>query len=400
MSLVDIGRERESRAGDAQNIADGAAVAFRDITHVGPGSLAGRYLRQFWQPVYHDEDLAPGDAKPLRIMAQDYTIYKGESGKAYVIDSRCAHRAMPMNAGWVEGEEIRCLYHGWKYAGDGRCTDQPAEPRPFCDRVRIGGYPTRTYLGLVFAYLGEGEAPEFPRYPSFEAEDVTLNLDTYTRACHFFNNAENAGDFSHLCYAHKGWMGAWDLVDDPVTISAEETDWGIMNKAVRESGKTIVSQIGMPNILHAQGLPDDPEVGFREFIAWWVPIEDDRHTQFTVTKLTLPPEILARYQTRRSESRAKQDLDREQVARDILEGRLRWKDVDPERVSLLFLQDDVAQMGVGLPTDREREHFGKSDACVAVLRRVWLRELGKFARGETLKNWRRTEKEEVLTASY
>ncbi len=36
-----------------------------DIARVGPGSLGGRYLRQFWLPVYRGEDLTPGHAKPM-----------------------------------------------------------------------------------------------------------------------------------------------------------------------------------------------------------------------------------------------------------------------------------------------------------------------------------------------
>ena len=375
-------------------------VTFKDVEKVGPGTLAGRYLRQFWQPVFHADELAPGKATPLRIMGEDFTLYRGESGTPYVIDSRCAHRAMPLHVGWVQGEDIRCFYHGWKYDGGGRCVQQPAEAKPFCDKIKIGGYPTREYLGLVFAYLGEGEPPELPRFPSFEADDVVLNIDSYTRACHFFNNLENACDYSHLCYTHSGWFGSWDLEQDPIEISARESSWGVSYKALRSSRKEIRAQFGMPNMLHAQGLPDDPEVDYREFLAWWVPVEDDRHIQFTVSRHTWKPDVMARYQERRAAQHARQDLDREAIARALLVGEMRWEDVDTDRVSLLFLQDDVAQMGVGLPTERGTERFGQSDVGILVARRIWLRELGKFARGEALKHWQQNAKEHELKATY
>lgn len=48
--------------------------------HTGPGTVGGRYLRQFWQPVYHSVDLERGRSTPLRIMAQAFTLYRGESG--------------------------------------------------------------------------------------------------------------------------------------------------------------------------------------------------------------------------------------------------------------------------------------------------------------------------------
>ena len=256
-------------------------ITFRDVGATGPGTLAGRYLRRFWQPVFHSADLKVGEAKPIRIMGEDFTIYRGASGAPFVIDARCPHRAMPMHLGWVEGDEVRCFYHGWKFSGDGRCTEQPAERPDFCHKVRTGAYPTQDYLGLVFAYLGEGEAPALPRYPAFEAEDVLLNQDSYVRACHFFNNLENGGDIAHIAFAHHDNAVAWDEKTEGPTLAPCESSWGVTIKAVFPGGNEVVSQFGMPNILHARGVPDDPEVEYREFIAWWVPHDDDRHTQFT-----------------------------------------------------------------------------------------------------------------------
>ena len=103
----------------------------------------------------------------------------------------------------------------------------------------------------------------------------------------------------------------------------------------------------MPNIFHARGVPDDPEVQYREFIAWWVPHDDDRHTQFTVSTQPKTSEVTPRYQRRRAEKLARQDLDREAIARALLDGSMTWAEVDPMRVNMIFLQDDVAQAGVG-----------------------------------------------------
>ena len=122
-----------------------------DLVHTAPGTLAGRYMRLFWQPVYHSDDISPGDAKPIRIMSQDLTLFRGESGTPHLVDFRCAHRGTQLSTGWVEEDSIRCFYHGWKYDGMGQCVEQPAEERPFCEKVRIGGYPCRDYLGFQVA---------------------------------------------------------------------------------------------------------------------------------------------------------------------------------------------------------------------------------------------------------
>ena len=32
---------------------------YRDFEYTGPGTLAGRYMRAYWQPIYRAEDLLP-----------------------------------------------------------------------------------------------------------------------------------------------------------------------------------------------------------------------------------------------------------------------------------------------------------------------------------------------------
>src|SRR5262245_40260054 len=80
------------------------AVDYLDFAHTGPGTLAGRYLRRFWQPVYVAADLPPGHAKPIRIMSEDFTLYRGEDGTPHVLAFRCAHRGTQLSTGRVEGD--------------------------------------------------------------------------------------------------------------------------------------------------------------------------------------------------------------------------------------------------------------------------------------------------------
>ena len=104
----------------------GAAVGV-DYAHTGAQTPAGRYMRLFWQPVYHSVDLVAGKPVPLRIMNELFTLYRGESGRAYLVGAHCPHRRTLLATGRVERDELRCFYHGWKFGGDGRCVEQPAE---------------------------------------------------------------------------------------------------------------------------------------------------------------------------------------------------------------------------------------------------------------------------------
>ena len=72
---------------------------WNDLVHTGPGTLAGRWMRMFWHPVYRAVDLAPGQAKPIRIMSENYTLFRGESGAVNLLDFRCAHRGTQLSTG-------------------------------------------------------------------------------------------------------------------------------------------------------------------------------------------------------------------------------------------------------------------------------------------------------------
>ncbi|MGZ9128689.1 MAG: hypothetical protein ACXW4Z_13020 [Candidatus Binatia bacterium] len=65
-------------------------------------------------------------------------------------------------------------------------------------KIRIGNCPTREYLGLIFAYFGDGEAPPFPRYPHMEEDGILEILSTEIWPGNFFQRIDNNGDTHHV----------------------------------------------------------------------------------------------------------------------------------------------------------------------------------------------------------
>ena len=111
-----------------------AMIGVNDFISAGPETLAGKYLRRFWQPVYCGHEILPGHAVPIRVMGENFTLYRGENGTPHLVGDRCAHRGTQLSVGWIEGDSIRCFYHGWKYDASGQCVEQPAEPKSFTSR--------------------------------------------------------------------------------------------------------------------------------------------------------------------------------------------------------------------------------------------------------------------------
>jgi 5,5'-dehydrodivanillate O-demethylase oxygenase subunit len=370
-------------------LADRTSVQGENFLNTGPGTAAGQYLRRFWQPIYHSADLAAGRAVPLKIMSENFTLYRGEGGRPCLVDPRCPHRGTQLSSGSVEGDDLRCFYHGWKFAPDGQCNEQPAEDSSYCDRIKLASYPIREYLGLIFAYLGGGEEPRFPTYPEFENFDGLIEVDSYLRECNYFQNLENALDMSHVAFVHRDNMASYSGIGRGAQLRAEESAWGVTYTFTRADGQLRIQQFGMPNIFYMTALPTDPEVGWQESLFWWVPIDDRSHMQFSLHRVSVSSDAAQEVEARHQKRRAAIDLPHQRVAEDILRGKVALRDVDKSRVDVVRLQDDIAQLGQGRIADREAERPGRGDTGVIAIRRLWSRELAAQGEGRPLKDWER-----------
>lgn len=365
-------------------VADSGPADDVDLFRVGPGALAGRFLRRFWHPVFRAEDLLPGWTKPLRILGEDFTLYRGEDGAAHAVAFRCAHRGTQLSVGWVEGDCIRCFYHGWKYDASGQCVEQPAEKESFADKVRIRSYPTEEYLGLVFAYLGEGDAPPLPRYPALEREGE-LEVTSYEWPSNYFYAIDN--DPVHIAFVHRDSnLTKRGLVGVP-EIWGEESAWGMTTFAKRSDSDIVrATQFGMPNVAYISVIPADPEVtDWPLNLAWRVPVDDENTVHFRLNHTAVTGEAAERYRERQGDRPASRGGGGRELGEAVLAGKLRIQDI--EHPDIEYIQDYVSQVGQGPIASRRKERLGRSDVTVILFRKLWERELRALASGGPLKQW-------------
>jgi len=361
---------------------------WRDFQHTGPGTLAGVYLRQFWHPVFASGDLQPGVPVPLRIMDEELTIFRGHSGTPYLIQARCPHRGMLLHVGWVADDTIRCFFHGWRYEGStGQCVEQPGEDEAFKEKICLRTYPVAEYLGLIFAYLGEGEAPPLPRYADFEAGGFN-EVRKYEVSCNYFQHIED--NPVHSLFVHGARRG---VPKPPPRVWVEETDWGHATFAEYPGYPGVrVHHRGMPNISHVvnqsrDNTPDQPH------LSWTLPIDDQHLVNFGVSLVPLEGEDAERYRARRADwaSQGGRTYD-ETLVQAVLEGRMRIEEVR-QRTDLDIgrIEDGISYLGIRPIVDHSAEHLGRTDVSTTMFRNLWVRELRNLAEGKPLKQWRRTE---------
>jgi 5,5'-dehydrodivanillate O-demethylase oxygenase subunit len=358
-----------------------------DLYRSGSDSLGGRYLRRFWQPVYRSQDLRAGEAKPVRILNEDFTLYRGETGTAHAVGHRCAHRGTVMSTGFVEGDCIRCFYHGWMYAANGDCVERPGETSEPSIPIRIRNYPTEEYLGLIFVYFGEGEPPPLPRYRTMEAEGI-LDVTSDPMPINYFYSMEN--DAFHFAFAHRDLLKDKGLSGVP-KIWAEENAWGITIYDQWPGRNVGVTYKGLPNIGYIVPIAILLAKGqkYALHVSWRVAVDDENHQTFRANLMPITGEDAKRI----LDSRSPNFYDRTVIPKlgdAVLAGEIRLDDIK-DRIHIEAIQDYIAQVGQGPLETRRHERLGRCDAATVLWRRIWKREVLALAEGKSLKDWKFTD---------
>ena len=89
-----------------------------EFTNAHP-ALAG-----FWHPVARSPEVGP-EPVAVSLAGQGWALARFGGDLAGFADA-CPHRRARLSAGQVTDGTLRCMYHGWRFAADGRCVAIPA----------------------------------------------------------------------------------------------------------------------------------------------------------------------------------------------------------------------------------------------------------------------------------
>ena len=176
-----------------------------ELTHTGPNTRCGEYLRKFWQPVDLSDNL--GELPhAIRILSEDLVSFRDRKGRVGVLHRHCSHRGASLEFGIIAEQGIKCCYHGWHFDIDGAILDTPGEPpgSKVKESICHGAYPALEYGGLVFAYMGPpDQRPEFPLYDTFQWPPGNRIVPySISHACNWLQVAENFMDPVHAVFLH------------------------------------------------------------------------------------------------------------------------------------------------------------------------------------------------------
>lgn len=346
------------------------------LTRVGPGTPAGNLLRRYWHALCPAAEItAEKPKKRIKVLGEELVLFCDGAGKYGLVGEHCPHRATSLYYGTVEPEGIRCPYHGWKFDTQGKCLEQPFEPKESCfkEKIRHTAYQVQELAGMLFGYMGPQPAPLLPRWDLLVREDGVRKIVVLpVHKCNWLQAMENSVDPTHTYYLHayqfkaRGLKGGEYYFRPIEKLEFEEVRgplWaGILKKRTFADSHDIESEAGhplvFPNMLYA---PQGPDL----VIHWRTPI-DDTHT-YIIWMAFRPSKNGARV---------------EQPERPPIEYLPPMMTPEGEYEMTCFAsQDMMAWETQGAVFDRTRENLGATDKGIAMYRRLLKEQIKVVADG-------------------
>jgi 5,5'-dehydrodivanillate O-demethylase len=345
------------------------------LTRVGKGTPAGEMLRRYWWPVAFGDEVKGPRPRKIRLLGEDFVVFRDGNGRLGMLESQCAHRRAPMQYGRVEKEGVRCCYHGWLWSAEGRCLETPCEEpeSTLKDRVRMASYPVQEAAGLVFAYIGPLPAPLLPRYDVLVQASGTRYVWGFTDHCNWLQSAENAADGSHLHWLHAGPYPMY--ARKRPKIEYVRAGYGIdYFSTVPGLPADKRSTLVFPSANRFESGRAEQALGMRQNMLFRTPQDDTHSLNFFITiypgadgklvhRTETPPEMADRGPWVHTEREV------------YVPGDEQWWGVES------MMQDRMVQEGQGLIYDRSTENLAGSDRGVALFRQMVREAIDAVAQG-------------------
>ncbi|MEM7061222.1 MAG: aromatic ring-hydroxylating dioxygenase subunit alpha [Pseudomonadota bacterium] len=347
------------------------------ISRIGPNTEAGAVLRRYWQPAALVEELGHGDKVPVNLMGERLALKRDAAGDLELATRAMSPEELPVH--YPDATEIEIVPHG------------PV-------------YPVVEKKGVIFAYLGPGEPPEFPNFDCFRAPDSHVFAFKGLWECNWLQALEIGIDPAHASFLHR-FLEDEDPEDSygkqfrdkaahtnmPMTqvlreyprpdISVDETDYGLKITALRHMENDL-THVRVTNQIFPEAIciPMSREMIITQ---WHVPVDDQNCYWFTMfTSFQNPVD---------------RDLMREQRLKEHelptyapIKNRFNNYHYDPkEQQTTTFtgmgldinVHDQWAVEGMGAIQDRTQEHLGRSDIAIIRYRRLLRKAIRALSEG-------------------
>jgi phenylpropionate dioxygenase-like ring-hydroxylating dioxygenase large terminal subunit len=362
------------------------------LTRIEGDAPMGRMLRQYWVPAIRSEALkADGDPCRVRLFGQNFVAFRATDGRVAIFDEGCPHRGASLLLARNEDCALTCIFHGWKFHVSGKTVDVPTEPADrraaFCEKVPLKSYPVREAGTMVWVWLGEGEAPEFPMFEFNSLPDTHVSSRVAYLNCNWLQGVEATIDTAHVGILHQTHVKKRNITEKFADVAPrydiDPKPYGFRAAALRTlRDNSIYVRVTEYVVPWYSFIPHEP--GVRSLVIS-APVDDHHVAQWYV--MYNPKQPLTKEDIAGFDSMIGPDPNNFYNPKGTFENR--WLQ---DRTLLhesftgvkggIPIEDFIVEESMGPIVDRSKEFLGSTDELIARVRRLFLRSLEDFRNGK------------------
>lgn len=161
------------------------------------------------------------------LLNKPIVLFRTADGQVAALEDRCCHRALPLSNGTLEGQGLRCGYHGLLFNGEGKCIEIPGQEK-IPSKARVPAYHVRERDQIVWIWFGSSEHPEPscepPAYEVHSSGEYLFDGDVYHYDAPYQLIHDNLMDLSHLGYVHLRTIGGNASIHMNAEMKVESDD--------------------------------------------------------------------------------------------------------------------------------------------------------------------------------
>ena len=167
------------------------------------------FLRNCWYVAGWSHHFPSGRPVALTMLGEWIVLYRTDDGGIAALEDRCCHRLAPLSKGRVEGADLRCMYHGLKFAPSGACVEIPGQTM-VPPRARVRAYPAVEQDYWVWLWMGDpalADVALIPRALNHGDPDWRMQTGELAYEANYQLINDNLLDLAHLSYVHENTLG-------------------------------------------------------------------------------------------------------------------------------------------------------------------------------------------------
>jgi vanillate O-demethylase monooxygenase subunit len=213
------------------------------------------FLKSAWYVAGWMDEFEAGQLYARRIIDEPLVLMRREDGTLVALEDRCPHRWAPLSLGRIEDDTIRCMYHGVRFATNGRCVEVPGQTSaPGSLKART--YPVVEQHKWAWIWMGDAEQADISLIPDvrlLDRDDVYMHRGELNYAANYNLINDNLLDLSHVAFVHEKTIGRKVEGDDepnvvtgagaqPLPRGVSNNNWSIGRTAMQAPDAPVTDQ--------------------------------------------------------------------------------------------------------------------------------------------------------------